>query len=68
MNWCRDAYTQDVTDLACSKELDWTGSKCKQVIANVKPKHGNQTEPEPKSLFAPIYKLFVDTNDIKSRN
>ena len=63
MNWCRDAYIQDLTDLACSKELGWSGSKCKQLYLNVRPKPLNSTEKEPKSVFAPIYKLFIDGHE-----
>jgi len=68
MNWCRDAYTQDLTDLACSKELSYTGSKCKELVSNIKPKPENSTEKEPKSVFAPIYKLFIDYTDIDKDN
>ena len=64
MNWCVTSYFSDIVDLACSRDLTYNGDKCTELISHIKVP-ANHTEPEPHSLFVPLYKLLLEFGELE---
>ena len=66
LTWCVNSYISDILDLACGRDLSYDSEKCTTLISKIQHNPKNLTEPEPHSLFAPLYKLLLDFGDVNS--
>lgn len=54
---CRSSYISDLTDLACSKDIQHGNDKCNALIEKIPPAPANYTAPI--SVVGPIYQMFI---------
>lgn len=69
MRWCAESYYADFIDMACpTSSSDFTGSKCKSLSKKlskiIKSNPAAKNDPEPHSVFVPLYKLLLEFGDI----
>jgi hypothetical protein len=49
--------------MACTKDLVWSGGKCQKLVSHIQVP-ANYSEPDPHSLFVPLYKLLLEFGDV----
>ena len=68
LKWCADSYYADFMDMACPSNLSFNGSKCKLLARKhakiLKSNEAARKDPEPHSVFVPLYRLLLDFGDI----